>query len=385
MVTNSKRIFGLDLLRSIAIILVLLTHTLPLLDPTTFSKFCVYSGYYGVEFFFVLSGFLIGTILLKIHNKEEVIDFSDIKVFWIRRWFRTLPNYYLVFFVYALLYYISKHINVLIHIKYISYLFFLQNSITYQPNDFFPIAWSLSIEEWFYLLFPLVLFLMTRIFTKKKSLSFLLTIITIIVIEIITRFWVSINLNNYWDEGFRKMMPLRLDSIGIGVLVAYIKYYAPKLWNINANILALSGLIMLISLTLYFGGDYVTYFDPVTWDHGFNPGVFLETIFFTLISFSIALVIPWLYRINVKETMLSNAVTFISKISYSIYLTHFLIILVLSHIFKQRLNDRQFGIILFIGVWVMTIIISALQYRYFEVKMTALRNGISRKQAEIKI
>jgi peptidoglycan/LPS O-acetylase OafA/YrhL len=181
------------------------------------------------------------------------------------------------------------------------------------------------------------------------------------------------------------MMPLRLDSIGIGVLVAYIKYYAPKLWNINANILALSGLIMLISLTLYFGGDYVTYFDPVTWDHGFNPGVFLETIFFTLISFSIALVIPWLYRINVKETMLSNAVTFISKISYSIYLTHFLIILVLSHIFKQRLNDRQFGIILFIGVWVMTIIISALQYRYFEVKMTALRNGISRKQAEIKI
>jgi peptidoglycan/LPS O-acetylase OafA/YrhL len=94
--THAKRIFGLDLLRSIAIILVLLTHTVSFIDPQNhYYQVPVYTGYFGVEFFFVLSGFLIGTILLKIQHQEAQIDFKSIKIFWIRRWFRTLPNYYL--------------------------------------------------------------------------------------------------------------------------------------------------------------------------------------------------------------------------------------------------------------------------------------------------
>src|SRR6185503_5952862 len=106
MINEKKRIFGLDLLRSIAIILVLVTHTVSFLDPQNhYYEIPVYTGYLGVEFFFVLSGFLIGTILLKIHYQDTIINFKSIKLFWIRRWFRTLPNYYLMFLLYAALAY----------------------------------------------------------------------------------------------------------------------------------------------------------------------------------------------------------------------------------------------------------------------------------------
>jgi len=168
----ANRIFGLDLLRCLAIILVLITHTIPLLDPAGFVKISVYTGYFGVELFFVLSGFLIGTILLKVYYQENQLNFSNIKIFWMRRWFRTLPNYYLMFLVYGILLYFAHHLNVFGHIRYLSYLFFLQNSVTPQPNEFFPVAWSLSVEEWFYLIFPVLLFLLTKVFYKKGLYPF---------------------------------------------------------------------------------------------------------------------------------------------------------------------------------------------------------------------
>src|ERR1700676_4641130 len=148
--STHHRIFGLDLLRSLAIILVLITHTLPILDRNyAYYKLPVYTGFIGVELFFILSGFLIGTILLKIHNRDGEFKFRGVKYFWIRRWFRTLPNYYLMYVVYAVLFFWVNHILVFSHIKYLSYLVFLQNTFSFHPHDFFLVAWSLSIEEWF--------------------------------------------------------------------------------------------------------------------------------------------------------------------------------------------------------------------------------------------
>jgi len=383
---DTNRIFGLDLLRSVAIVLVLLTHTISFLDPQNhYFKIPVYTGYFGVEFFFVLSGFLIGTILLKIQHQERQIDFKSIKIFWIRRWFRTLPNFYLMFAVYALLAYFAHHINVFAQLKYLAYLVFLQNSVTYQPNDFFQVAWSLSIEEWFYLTFPLLLFVFTKIFSKNRSFPFLITIITIIVVELCVRFYVALVYHHYWDEGFRKMMPLRLDSIAIGVLAAYIKFNKPAFWEANIKKLALLGACVLVGLTIYFSIDYVQYFNPITWDHTSNPGIFLETVFFTLLSFSIAALIPWLNTLKMREGIVKRSVTLISEISYSIYLNHLFVILALSRVFKHLAGVKYANVLLFAAIWIITIILSTLQYRYFEVKMTALRNHFGRKQDAIKI
>ena len=59
----------------------------------------------GVEIFFVISGFLIGKIIYRIIQKDD-FSFNDVREFWKRRWFRTLPNYYLVLLINILLWFL---------------------------------------------------------------------------------------------------------------------------------------------------------------------------------------------------------------------------------------------------------------------------------------
>ena len=85
-----RRFFGLDVVRSLAILLVLLCHLEVLLDPPEgFSHYFHYAGFQGVELFFTLSGFLIGRIILD----HPIRDFKSLCLFLARRWLRTLPAF----------------------------------------------------------------------------------------------------------------------------------------------------------------------------------------------------------------------------------------------------------------------------------------------------
>ncbi|RYE13802.1 MAG: hypothetical protein EOP34_08005 [Rickettsiales bacterium] len=85
--TSTHRSFGLDLARAIAIGLVLMSHFgHNALDAL---------GFWGVELFFALSGFLIGQILWRNFSQTDNWSGKQILNFWQRRWWRTLPNYYL--------------------------------------------------------------------------------------------------------------------------------------------------------------------------------------------------------------------------------------------------------------------------------------------------
>ena len=88
------RVFGLDLLRAIAVLMVLSSHALFFVRPL-FPAIQALSlfGYLGVELFFVLSGFLVGGIAIRSFGAQP--GTADLFGFWVRRWFRTLPNYYL--------------------------------------------------------------------------------------------------------------------------------------------------------------------------------------------------------------------------------------------------------------------------------------------------
>ncbi|RYY95852.1 MAG: acyltransferase, partial [Chitinophagaceae bacterium] len=92
---GTRTVFGLDLMRAIAILLVLVAHS-HFFWPGSYRAqqwFFGATAFWGVELFFVLSGFLIGRILLRLFDKAHV-SAASIRVFWIRRWLRTLPNYY---------------------------------------------------------------------------------------------------------------------------------------------------------------------------------------------------------------------------------------------------------------------------------------------------
>src|SRR5205085_5698906 len=105
----AKRIYGLDILRAVAILLVIYAHWIVHVGSEIFNLGD------GVAIFFVLSGFLIGKILFSIINKR--FAFRDLINFWIRRWFRTLPAY---FFVVGL-------VMIFTHELHLSYFIFAQN------------------------------------------------------------------------------------------------------------------------------------------------------------------------------------------------------------------------------------------------------------------
>lgn len=373
---DNKRIFGLDLLRFVAIISVLLLHS----TSALFNENPVIEvvGFLGVEFFFVLSGMLIGTIIIKTHIKEKVTTFSSIKVFWVRRWFRTLPNYYLMFIVYFILACISKNLPDIAGLRWVSYLVFLQNATTPEMNNFFGVAWSLCIEEWFYLLFPLLLILM-QVFFKKKPVSLLATIFIFIIMPLVGRVILSFTSALEWDSGFRKMLFLRLDSIAIGVLGAFINHYFNGFWTKNKNRLFVLGVILFVSsfVISYYTSNYDFTKQPKAGDAGF----FAKTGFFTLINISIALFLPVLCALQInKSNYLGKMVTFISLISYSLYLLHPVMIILTIHFLKN-----ESSIIMFIVIWLSSIIGAYLQYNLFEIKMTSLRGRFFKKKQVITV
>src|ERR1700722_19361709 len=94
---TSRRIIGLDIARSIAILAVLLAHfTQKFHHIKAVYLVANFAGVLGVQLFFVLSGFLIGGILLR-QLQRDGFTYRDVVHFWKRRWYRTLPNYMVCF------------------------------------------------------------------------------------------------------------------------------------------------------------------------------------------------------------------------------------------------------------------------------------------------
>jgi len=129
---GNNRVYGLDILRCIAILLVVYSHGTSFFSPKI-AGYLDYIVFDGISMFFVLSGYLIGTILIKeLENKgfSKKILFN----FWKRRWYRTLPNYFLVLTILTIITYFSTDFFSLKRIiKFYLFWsrFFLWNFITY--------------------------------------------------------------------------------------------------------------------------------------------------------------------------------------------------------------------------------------------------------------
>lgn len=227
---DENRIFGLDLLRAVAILFVVVEHGYLLLPDQLKPPNIL--AFDGVTLFFVLSGYLIGGILIKSIAKNG-ISVRVIKNFWIRRWWRTLPTYFLILIILCILHFLSNKDFTLGSVS--RYFYFSQNIFMKHPG-FFLVAWSLSIEEWFYLLLPLVLSFFMFIFSKSLNKAILFTCIFVIVEVLVFRSYryLTIQLETFddWDLIFGKQVVTRIDSLMFGVLGAYIKFFYLSLIHI---------------------------------------------------------------------------------------------------------------------------------------------------------
>lgn len=360
---GSERNFGLDLVRFVAIVLVLISHGRGLLPDFPWKNLFANGGYFGVELFFVLSGFLIGNILLNnVFDDKIGINFKKIKIFWLRRWFRTLPNYFLFLLL-----------NITVFRWWFGdietdwrYLFFLQN-FAWPCLELMPESWSLSIEEWFYVLMPLFLLIFSKLIDNKRRVVFICLVIYISVFTCF-RFVGAIDGNNLWDSGIRKVAVYRLDVIGWGVLMAGILKYYPQFIKNHATKMFLFG-ACLTGISVYqFSCSILS-----TMETYFN-----KSFLFSLTSFGLALMLPYFNEMNSPGKYTRYIISHISIVSYSAYLLHlsFIIPLLARPVFINNLPR----FVVYVLYFILTIALSTLIYKYYEKPATALREYITQSE-----
>ena len=361
----SSRTFGLDLFRAIAILLVVMSHG-GFIMGNVVPGFPFISMIDGVELFFVLSGFLIGSILIRNYEENETFGRKELISFWKRRWFRTLPNYYLILLI-NVIFVSTGLIKGDINQFNWKFFFFVQNFNTYF-TDFFWESWSLTVEEWFYILTPLTILAFHHLLRNKTSKKWIvfISIGTFIALPLLYRIFISgEEVDRFWyDVKFRKVVITRLDAIMYGVFFAWIRFYYQKIHFKMAWPLFIAGVLII-----HFSMDFAK-LNPV----GFHA----KTWYFSVVGLGAAMLLPLADRIKTCNNLFGKAIEHISLISYSMYLINLgLVAQVIENNFWPA--EGQQALYLYLTYWAVVLVASTLLYKYFEKPMTDLRDKSTKR------
>jgi len=303
---HPNRHFGLDALRAAAIGMVLVCHL-----HSEFDQVPGWAGgplgILGVELFFVLSGLLIGDILLR--DLASGLDGKRLRRFWMRRWMRTLPAYAATI---AILFLALGNGSWL-------YVVFAQN-VSRQALDFLPTSWSLCVEEWFYLLFPPVLLALSLRLSPRAA--FLVGVVAFLVVPAALRFGLALAVTQPFNDFYYRLPPLRLDAPALGLLLAWLRRHNPAIWG------RMDGRIGMLALGLSIWAAALALFAvDLTGRPVGAPeiaGLAMTTVYLPLISAGCAAIIIWLHGAPRWPTWscLRLPVLWGSRLSYSVYLVH---------------------------------------------------------------
>jgi peptidoglycan/LPS O-acetylase OafA/YrhL len=201
-----QRLPSLDFLRGTAALAVAIPHFFML---TSASLPAEIASVLAVEIFFVLSGFVLGPQIVRCLQSGRP---RDLRIFLTRRWMRTIPPY-----VFALAL-ISLTVGNVSGADFGRYLLYVENFCAqHNTKDYFPIAWSLSIEEWFYVVFPIVLLGVAAVFRNHRIAFSVL--VAIGFIAAITGLRLCFGDTHEWGAGVRRVVIFRVDAIAYGYLL----------------------------------------------------------------------------------------------------------------------------------------------------------------------
>lgn len=328
--------FGLDAFRATAILLVMAAHLavwgIEEMQPSAdwlhrLGWLSQITGVVGVELFFVLSGYLVGKIALTRNG--------SLMHFYMRRWLRTFPAYAVMLVILLL----TKGVPD----DFWAFVLFLQPPL----QDFFSVSWSLCVEEWFYLLLPLFLFIPRRYFIHA----------TIAVLIALLTLRISSGLEY---ETLRRTTFLRLDVLLIGVLLAWVKLEKQDLYNYlqkPITLLLCSAFILcvvFISGVMRMSGVYLPMLET-------NYAI---AALFTIMPLSFALLLPHAEKL---PPLLQAPITAISAGAYSLYLVH-------EEIFRAVRQTIWFDNIYgFVIALIASALAAAILYRCIEKPFMDLR------------
>jgi peptidoglycan/LPS O-acetylase OafA/YrhL len=342
----------LDGIRGISILLVFGLHFTPRYVP---------GGYFGVEIFFVLSGFLITGLLLQEWHRRSSINLRD---FYLRRAFRLGPAlivYLILLSGYALIFMTREHateiyIGVLATLSYVSnwLIAFLPSF----PTGILAITWSLAVEEQFYFFWPLTLYLLL---SRKLSPRIIILVIAIgLLIVVSHRLFLF-----HQGASFRRLYyatDTRADGLLWGCLLACLASWdlfpKSRIFEFVLKILAVISGIFLLFLAITMKSS-----NPILFKGVFTLATLAITIFITA-------VVLWPNFLGFSILKLRPLV-WIGRISYGLYLWHWA---VRGYIFGPQSQPSAGRIVVAV---ILTFVIASLSFYVIEQPFLKLKKKFS--------
>ena len=307
-----KRSASLDFLRGAAAFAVAIPHYLTTNAPFQPSAEAV--AIVGVEVFFVLSGFVLA---------PQIVDWviarpwRNLGVFLARRWMRTIPPYVAALAVVALM------TGNLWSADTLRYLFYVENLVgAANATDYYPVAWSLAVEEWFYLLFAPLMFLVGRALGRSdRRFEVAFAVLFILAVVALRAFALPAD----WDRDIRRATVFRVDSIVWGYLLYIALEKRPLLalktesgWRAFAAL----GVTFVAATALEFG---------VSLSAIQGSGMAQQAFPYSSALFGVAAV--WFFREAdpfFRGRVASTVGFWLGRISYSAYLFHIVIVMAMK-------------------------------------------------------
>ena len=247
-----------DRARAAAAIAWVMLYHLAVVDLISLEPWIVRFGWMGVDLFFTLSGFLIAGQLLRPWARGER---PSLRRFFGRRLLRTLPAYWVVLAIYVLVPMLREkpHLQPLW-----VFLSFTQNLLLGHEANAFSHAWSLSVEEQFYLILPLILLALS---IRPSARAAILVMVAVLVGGVCLRGWLWIDQvagpgGQIHSGRYMRLIYYptysRLDDLLAGVIAAAVRVFRPALWRritARPNLLLAAGVVGVVASTLLFGGQ----------------------------------------------------------------------------------------------------------------------------------
>jgi peptidoglycan/LPS O-acetylase OafA/YrhL len=361
---KSNRFEYIDVLRSFAILGVLFVHTgltlkidRTLVFPNWFLT-SIDNGARGVQLFYIISAFTIIYTYIK-HSVKEKYHISN---FYIRRFFRIAPMYYIAIGYYLFQngtghnFWLGDHSYISIG-NIISNFLFIHGLNPYWINSLVPGGWSIAVEITFYIFAPfIVLYLSSSNF--KRVWMFL--VITILITSVLTHYLSHhqlISSKELWDNYLFIYFPNQLPFFILGIL----------LYKIHTKITNLYYLIFIYLIILFINGHSL-----------YKWGIFFLILFM-------------FFEYHLKSNCITKMFAYVGRISYSMYLTHFSMLYWLTHIGvfqfisinKGNLYINIFNFILrFFILTMSTIVISSITYYLIEKKFIKFANMLIQRREQ---
>ncbi|SEJ39238.1 Peptidoglycan/LPS O-acetylase OafA/YrhL, contains acyltransferase and SGNH-hydrolase domains [Dyadobacter sp. SG02] len=340
----SNRIANLDFYRFLAITLVIYYHV----GERFTLHWAVAIGKYGVELFFVLSGFLIADIY---YRKSD----GNLARFWLQRFLRTYPPYLVALALSYSAVFVSRS-----EPFDPGFLFFFQNFYSVIP--FFKISWSLCIEEHFYLVFPLIVLLLAKV--PRRNLYLALWIAVTLTPTLIRYYEGNFAIGEFGY--FHTATIFRFDGIALGCTIAYVfNHYK---FSVRPGTYA-----SIISTALFIGMAY--------WLTDLDSRLKYSLGYFLLVC-SAGMLLICFFHAPVFVFSKLNFVRRVAWMAYSLYLTHALVLNLFDRLFHQF---PAYALFVTLPACMLAIYLAGLAfYKTVEQPSISLRDNILNYRARFR-